>query len=205
MPGRPLQTEAFVLVKRPATDAFQGFTVFSAEQGTLLVMQRVAKKSAGTSIALDLFDEAALQLESTNEGRTWFVKEARLLQRAEGIGRGYESLRYASAFAAVVARNPVHEEGRAQVATLLRTAFAAFATAARADIVFIKSLYCFARDEGYPVKEQWFPTLSTADREAVATLLNRPLADQTAPAELVLRLQHRLEDYLRGHTEILLD
>jgi hypothetical protein len=163
MPGRPLQTDAFVLAKRPATDAFQGFTVFSAEHGALLVMQRVAKKSAGTAIALDLFDEAALQLESTNEGRTWFVKEVRLLQRAEGIGRSYDALRHASALAALVARNPVHEEGRAQVATLLRTALGAFATAARPDIVYFKSLYCFARDEGYPVKEQWFPTLPSAD------------------------------------------
>jgi hypothetical protein len=205
MPGLPLQTDAFVLVKRPPAEAFQSFTVFSAEHGALLVMQRIAKKSAAAAIALDLFDEASLWLESSNEGRTWFLKEVRLIHRASGIGRGYESLRQASAFAAIVARNPVHADERPQVARLLRTAFAAFEKAPRPDVVFLKSLYCFARDEGYPVKEQWFPLLAAADREAIATLLNRPLTEQTANPQTVLRLQQRLEEYLRGHTEILLD
>lgn len=205
MPGLPLQTDAFVLVKREPTEAFQGFTIFSAEHGALLVLQRLSKKAASANAPLDLFDEASLHLESANEGRTWFVKELRLLHRATGIGRSYEALRHASEFAAIVARNPVHEDERAQVATLLRTAFSAFESAARPDIVFLKSLYCFARDEGYPLKEQWFPLLSATDRDAVARLLNRPLAEQTASPETVRHLQQRLEDYLRSHTEVLLD
>jgi hypothetical protein len=204
MPGLPLQTDAFVLLKREPTEAFQGFTVFSAEHGALLVMQRLSKKSANAAVVLDLFDEVSLLLESSNEGRTWFVKELRLLHRASGIGRSYEALRHASEFAAIVARNPVHQDERPQVATLLRTAFAAFETAARPDIVFLKSLYCFARDEGYPLKEQWFPLLTSAERADVAALLNRPLAAQSATPDTVLRLRHRLEDYLRGHTEVLL-
>ena len=215
MPGLPLQTDAFVLLKRPPSDAFQGFNVFSAEHGALLVHQRLPKnparttgaaaKAAATTIALDLFDEVSLRLESSNQGQTWFVQEARLLTRHAGIGRGYETLRHASALAALVARNPVHEDSRDQVAALLRQAFASFAAGARPDLVWFKSLYCFARDEGYPVKQQWFPTLAAADGEVVATLLNQPLAGQTTPAAAVARLSHRLEDYLRGHTEILLD
>lgn len=215
MPGLPLQTDAFVLLKRPPSDAFQGFNVFSAEHGALLVHQRLPKnparrtsssaKSSATTIALDLFDEVSLRLESSNQGQTWFVQEVSLLARHADIGRGYATLRAASALAALVTRNPVHEDSRAQVAALLRQAFASFAAAARPDLVWFKSLYCFARDEGYPVKQQWFPTLPAADREEVATLLNRPLADQTATIAVVTRLQQRLEDYLRGHTEILLE
>ena len=211
MPGLPLQTDGFVLLKRPATDAFQGFNVFSAEHGALLVHQRLPKRSTAkpgktgaTSIALDLFDEVSLRLESSNQGQTWFVQEVRLITRHADIGRGYETLRHASALAALVARNPVHEDSRTAVADLLRTAFASFASGARPDLVWFKSLYLFARDEGYPVKQQWFPTLPAADREAVATLLNRPLAEQTATAAAVARLQRRLEEYLTGHTEILL-
>jgi len=205
VPAQSLQTDAFVLLKRPPAEAFQGFTVFSAEHGALLVLQRIAKKSASTVVALDLFDEASLQLESSNQGHTWFVKETRLITRPAGIGRSYESLRSASTLAALIARNPVHEESRLAVATLLRTAFAAFATDARSDIVLFKSLYCFARDEGYPLKQQWFPTLAMEDRDTVAALLNRPLADQTTAPEPVTRLQRRLEDYLGSHTEILFD
>ena len=205
MPAQSLETEAFVLLKRPPADSFQTFTVFSTEHGTLLVLQRIGRKSAATTTVLDLFDEVAFMLESSNQGRTWFVKEARLVERHAGIGRSYDALLFASTLTALIARNPVHEESRAAVGALLRTAFGAFASGSRPDVTYFKTLYCFARDEGYPLKQQWFPTLPPVDRTAVATLLNLPLADQTAASADVTRLQRRLEEYLRGHTEILLE
>lgn len=205
MPGQLLSTDAFVLLKRPPADVFQTFSAFSADHGALLVLQRLPKKTAATAVALDLFDEVALDLESSNQGRTWFVKEARLVTRHATLGRSYDALRFASALAALVARNPVAEESRATIAALLRSALAAFATAARPDIVWLKSLYRFARDEGYPVAQHWFPTLPAADRDDLATLLNRPLAEQSAAPAAVARLTARLEEYLRGHTEILFD
>lgn len=205
MPAQSLATDAFVLLKRPPSDSFQSFSVFSAEHGSLLVLQRQSKKASAAATPLDLFDETALLLESSNQGRSWFVKEARVLARHTEIGRSYETLRLASAFTTLIARNPVHEESRAAVGDLLRSALAAFASGVRPEVVYFKSLYRFARDEGYPLKQQWFPTLPSADRAAVAALLNRPLAEQTAAAAAVARLQRRLEEYLRGHTEILLD
>jgi len=208
VPAQSLTTDAFVLLKRPPADAFQSFTVFSAEHGILPVLQRVAKKSASTVAALDLFDEASLVLDSSNQGRTWFVKETRLLARPTGIGRSYEALQLASEFSALLARNPVHEDSRGAVATLLRTALAAFATGLRPDVVFFKSLYCFARDEGYPVKQQWLPTLPKDFRVAAERLLRTPLNELDNPAggdSMSHLLRRRLGDYLRRHTEILMD
>ena len=205
MPAQTLQTVAFVLSRRPPADTFQSFSVFSPEHGPLQLLQRIAKKSAATTQSLDLFDEVALLLESSNQGRTWFIKEARLITRYTEIGRSYETLQLASLLAALVARNPVDEDSRAAVGELLRVAFAAFASGGRPDIIYFKSLYRFARDEGYPLKQQWFPTLPSSDRAEVTTLLNRPLVEQTAPASIVARLLRRLEEYLRGHTEVLLE
>jgi hypothetical protein len=213
VPAQTLETDAFVLTKRLPADSFQSFTVFSTVHGSLLVLQRISKTRAGStgkakpgnaSVALDLFDHVSLFLESSNQGRTWFVKEARLIQRHAGIGRSYEALREASALATLIARNPVHEDSRAAVTQLLTSAFTAFA-GPRPDIVYFKSLYRFARDEGYPMKEHWFATLSASERAEAATLLNRPLAEQSASVAAVARLQRRMDDYLRGHTEILLD
>lgn len=204
MPAESLQTDAFVLLKRPPTDAFQGFHVFSLEHGALLVFQRVPKKSANTSVALDLFDEVSLLLESSNQGHTWFIKEARLITRHADIGRSYDALRLASALASLISRNAVDEGSRAAVSDLLRSAFTAFGATPRPDIVYFKSLYRFARDEGYPLKEQWFPTLPASDRREVAVLLNRPLSEQAASPAAVARLQRRLEEYLQGHTEIMI-
>jgi hypothetical protein len=205
VPAQSLTADAFVLLKRPPADAFQTFTVFSPEHGTLLVLQRIAKKTASTTAPLDLFDETSLLLESSNQGRTWFVKESRIQTRHSEIGRSYESLRRASQLSALIARNTVHEESRAAVGALLHKAFTAFAAGLRPEIVFFKSLYRFARDEGYPLKEQWFPTLPAADRNDVVTLINRPLVEQSVSLAAVARLEGRLIEYLRGHTEILID
>lgn len=204
MPGRTLTTEVLVLGKGLPADAFQPFTVFSAEHGSMRTMQRVSRKAASTQTVLDLFDEAELLLETSNQGQTWFIREGRVLTRHPGLGRDFETLRLASAFASLVAGNPVHEDSRTPVFALVRTALAAFAAGTRPDIVYFKSVYCFARDEGYPLKQQWFPDLSATDRTLAAALLNQPVANQSATTTEVSRLQTRLENYLRGHTEIIL-
>ena len=124
-----------------------------------------------------------------------------------------------------------HEDSRTSVARLLRTALAAFATGVRPDAVSFKSLYCFARDEGYPVKQEWLPTLPKTIRTAALHLLRTPLAHlenrnskreaenlkhetptsnpeipTSKPSDLDSALLLRLLTvYLRGHTEILLD
>jgi hypothetical protein len=205
MPGLQLHTEAFVLRRTPPSDRFQQYTVLSADHGQLLCLRRLASRASTPSVALDLFDEADLWLESSNQGRTWFIKEARLLVRHDAIGRSYDALRLASTFAGVIARNPGDDDGRAGVCALLRQTLTAFGVADRPDIVYFKALYCFARDEGYPVKQEWWQGLPSADRPVVAGLLNQPLAAQTAAAPAVARLTLRLEEYLRTHTEILLE
>lgn len=205
MPGPTLTTDAFVLARRPPADSFQSYSVFSSEHGPLLVLQRLSKKSAANTLTLDLFDEVALTLENSNQGQTWFVREVRLLARHTGLGRTYEVLQAASDLARLLSRNTVPEESRAKVYVLFREALAALAATDRPDIVFLKSLYRFARDEGYPVREHWFPALPAADRESAVALLNRPVSGQNAEPTLVAKLRRRLEDYLRGHTEILLE
>ncbi len=207
MPGQTLLTDAFVLSKRPPADSFQTFTLFAENHGLLLALQRIPKKTAANHLTLDLFDEVSVALETSNQGSSWFIKEARLLSRPANIGRSYETLQLASALAALIVRNPVHEDSRGPVAGLLRTAFTAFAASSRPDIVYFKSLYCFARDEGYPVKQQWLATLP-ADLQAEADrLLRTPLAALAAPEMKNAKaeaLAHRLEAYLRSHTEILI-
>jgi hypothetical protein len=213
MPGAQLQTNAFVLHKRPPSDSFVALTVFSPEKGLLYVLQRLPKRASSkparvtgggaVNHPLDLFDEAALLLEGTNEGRTWFVRESRLLHRPEGIGNDYETLQFASYLAGLIRRHPGPEESHPRIAALLRTAFAAFAAGKRPDIVYFKSLYCFSRDEGYPVREEWLAKLAAADRASTEEILRLPLAAQTATPAAVARHLSRLEDYLRGFTEIL--
>ena len=204
MPGQTLTTEAFVIEKRPPSDAFQTFGLFSAEHGNLLALQRISKRGASALAVPDLFDEIHAMLESSNQGRTWFVKDLRIATRRSLIGRSYDALLFASALARVIGRNQVHEESRENVALLLRTAFDAFGTAARPDIVYLKSLYVFARDEGYPVKQEWMPSVPEGDRALATGIINRPVAEQHPPPEDVARIRASLEAYLGSNTEIVI-
>jgi len=192
-----------VIEKRPAADAFQAMALFSAEHGVLRALQRVLTKSRTPQPVPDLFDEVSAIMETSNQGRTWFVREVRILERRPGIGRSYEALRRASALAAVVGRNPVQEESRQSVALLLRTALDSFARAERPDIVYLKSLYVFARDEGYPVKQQWLPSLSPADRAVAVAALGQPLGEKGPGANDVDRMIRGLEAYLASNAELI--
>ena len=203
MPGQTLTTEGFVIEKRPPSDAFQAFGLFSPEHGNLVALQRVPRKPSASHLSPDLFDEVSAMLESSNQGRTWFVKEIRMTTRRSGIGRSYDALRFASALASVISRNPVHEESRENVARLLRTALDAIASGARPDVVHLKSLYLFARDEGYPVKQEWLPSLGASDAAAARGVLNRRLDAQDATAADVARLRRNLEAYLDASTDII--
>jgi len=208
MPSQPLQAEAFVLARRPAAESFHAFSLFSPEHGNLLALQRAPRKPGPGHVALDLFDEVSLHLESSNQGRTWFVREARIVARLAGIARSYEALQAASAFAALIARNPVGTESRGNVAELLRTVFGALAGTGSPAVVYFKSLYRFAREEGYPVRQQWLPSLPEPLRSQAELLLRTPLAAldaQAAPPAACANLQRRLETYLRENTEILFE
>ncbi len=208
MPGQQLQLTAFVLAKKPSgADKFEQLTAFSGEQGVLHCLYRLATGRARTPLhaALpppDLFDEVELWLESSNQGRTWFIREHRFVQRHPGIGRSYDALRAAAALAQLLDRNPVSDESRPIIAGLLRTSFAALAAGGRPDIVWLKTLFTFLRDEGYPVKQQWWPQLPADDRDLATRLLNQPLAEQTAESVAVERITRHLSEWVRGETEI---
>ena len=203
MPGQQLQTSAFILSRQPSgSDSFEQLAVFSREHGTLHCLRRVSQGKSTASTPMDLFDETELSLESTNQGRTWFIKEHRLIQRHEGIGRSYEALKAAAAFATLISRNAVPDESREPITDLLRSTFTALGAGGRPDIVWLKALYCFLRDEGYPVKQQWWPQLPGTERDATAQLLNQPLAVQTAAAPAVAKITRRLEEWIKAETEI---
>ena len=201
MAGQTLQTTGFILQKPPAEDRHQQVLLLSADGGHLLCFQRLSSRQP--AVPLDLFDEVAATLTSTNQGRTWFFSEVRVVRRFSGIGLSFAALREASAFAALLARNPVNEESRAAVLALLGTALQAWADGRRADAVALKALYSFARDEGYPVKEDWAAGLRGSDRDNARRVLNEPLVSLAdIDADSVERLLESLRRYLRGHTDI---
>lgn len=201
MAGLSLQIVGFVLQKPPAEDRFQQVLVLSAEQGHLRCFQRLSSRQP--AVALDLFDEVAATLTSSNQGRTWFFSEVRVQRRFAGIGLSFAALSEASAFVTLLARNEVHTESRGPVLALLGMALQAWSDGRRPDAVALKALYSFARSEGYPVKEEWAAGLRGSDLDNVRRVLNEPLVALDAiDPDSVARLLESLRRYLRGNAEL---
>lgn len=204
MPGQQLQTSALVLSRQPSNaDAFEQVSAFSDSHGVLPCLRRVARSSAAKNDAgVDLFDEAELWLESSNQGRTWFIRECRVVRHHGGIGRSYEALKVAAALSALALRNPVPPDSQVSVGALLRQSLQALDEGARPDLVWLKALYRFARDEGLPVREHWMQRLRDDDRTAAAAILPQPIAGQEAASATVAHLTRLLEDWVHAETEI---
>lgn len=206
MAGPTLQTAAFILGREPSgADSFERLAAFSPTEGLLHCLRRHSGKAGGHTTPLDLFDEAELWLESSNQGRTWFIKEHRHITRHPGIGRSYAALQAAASLARLLQRNPVSHESRPPVAALLRQSFGALDHGARPDLVWFKTLFCFLRDEGYPVKQHWWQQLDPADRILSTQLLNHPIADQNPDAVTVRRLTGLLAHWVASDTELRVD
>lgn len=204
MAALTLNREAIVLERRAAAaDDWERLALFTADEGSLSVLRR--SRRSKPVLALDLFDHASVVLESSDQGHTWFLMDGRLLRRLEGLGRSYARLAAASALARLALRNPIASESRPGLYRLLHAAFAALAETDRPDVVLLKSLYRFARDEGYPVRQQWREDLPASDQATLDLVLERPVREVAVPPEAVERLHRKLGDYLRANTELALD
>jgi hypothetical protein len=216
MPAPLHHTEAHLLSLAPHTGDHLVLTCFSPTDGLLTALLRSHRSAprsprpapAPSSPPPDLFDRLALELNHARaapaSGGLWFVREHRVLVRHTGIGRDYATLAAASRLARVVAQNPVPEDSRAAIDMLLTQAFAAFARpAARPDLVFFKSLYCLARDEGLPLKQHWLPALPASDRTLVGSALSLPSdAPEAPPPSDLARLTQSLEAYLTTEADM---
>lgn len=196
MSAPTLATEFVVLDRTAASEGWTRLTVFSATDGRLACMQRQSTRPSASLPVLDLFDQVRATLETRNQGRTWFLREAVPLRRRTGLGSSYAALTHACRFSRVLARTPIHDDSRASIMALLGRALDAWEANVRPDAVYFKSLFLLARDEGFPVREAWVPALSAADRIATETVLRQPAAEQTVDEHEVRQVTRLLEDYL---------
>ena len=197
----PIETvEGVVLLRDASGESWDRITLFSPESGIFQFLQRRSKK-AGTSI-LDLFDLIAVVLERRDGSLTRFSREIRILRRFTALGHRYASLRESCQFARILMDNPVHEDSRQEVHDLLGQALAAWERGDREDVVAFKSLFVFARGEGYAVREDWWQRLPAGERDRASVLLNRPTREIELDRDQVATVRKSLEHYLRHFTEI---
>lgn len=168
-----------ILRLAPSGESFLKIDVLSAELGTFLCLKRISKKSPQQTTP-DLFDTAEIQLETSKQGTARFIREYQLLHRREAIGRSYHSLRHASEFSALIARNGPHMAEPEALFHLVERTLNAFAEGKAPEVVHLKAVYMLLKNEGYPIRESWWPELPKHLKESTKDAINSPAPEQTA-------------------------
>ena len=201
----PEQEEALVLKTELSGESFLKLYVLTAESGIFLCMKRLSKKNK-RSTTPDLFDTAAILLETSQQGTMRFVKEYQLRHRRDVIGQNYRSLRSASRLSQLLVRNASHIPESEWLFTRTKRAFDAFAEGKVPDVVLLKSFYLLLKDEGYPVRESWWPTLRADLRETAKRLLNKPTPAHIDKPEqnTCERIEQHLTQWMRHQTDLII-
>jgi hypothetical protein len=179
--------------------------ILSLESGAFLCLKRHSKNRSN-SAAPDLFDTADIQLETAKQGSSRFVKDYQLIERRSQIGQSYRKLKYASDFCALIASNGPHMADPTILYRITERTLNAFSERSLPSIVFLKAIYILLKDEGYPVREAWWPQLPSQLRQHARPLINQPTPD-TAPAETLeacTQINHNLCHWLRSETDLVL-
>ncbi len=197
--------QALVLSLAPSGESYQKITALSAESGCFLCLKRASKKNPLKN-APDLFDTAEIEIETARNGNTRFVRDYRTLHRRCQLGTSYRTLRCASEFVKLIARNAPLMGDYPLLFQLTEQSLDAFAERPHPEIVHLKSLYRLLQAEGYPVRESWWPQLAADLKTPAVELLNQPTPEEASEEKLqtALALTESICKWLQQETDFVL-
>jgi recombinational DNA repair protein (RecF pathway) len=182
-------------------ERFRSLAFFSRSQGLFHPLWRKSRRSPGT----DLFDTIRARFHAGKQGGVRFFSDYELLARRDGIGKGYDRLRCASRFAEILRRNARHVSDPVSVFELAETFFDAVNRGIELPVSYLKALYALARNEGYPVREDWAAGLEAAGKDALGQILRNPLDRQNTAAREAEELARSLERWLVAAADFFVD
>lgn len=193
---------AIVLKLTPTGERFTQARLLCSELGTLSVLKRNHRKQQG--LAIDLFDqgEAHIDRKAGEEANHGFLTDFVVSKKRSGIGRSYRSLQAASWLSGLLLQNPMHGGTGEDLFTLAERAFDALSETTAPHAVLLKTLYLFARDEGYPVLQDWGKNLTANLSSDVAYLLKTPLQEIDRDPARQEAAFSSLAHYVAHHTHI---
>lgn len=151
----------------------------------------------------DLFDAARLTLRQKTPGQTYFVEKFEVLQRRSAIGRDYTRLKIASQYCQFLRKNSYHLENFSALLDRSELFFNAMEKGIAPHAALFKTIYLFVKEEGQPVKEDWWARLPPNERETVRLVLTTSLDEQKTSDEEVAALVESLTQWLKGYAHFL--
>lgn len=193
-----------LLRKEPSGESYLKLHLIGPELGCRLCLKRVSTKKQSTKAAPDLFDSADVQVETSKQGTALFVGDYEVRQRRSEIGMNYRALHYASALSNLLVRNASHIEDLPALFQLAERSMDTFAAGLEPSVVYLKSVYLLLKDEGYAVRESWWPQMPATLRSTTRDLLRQPSPEKLKPearTQCEASIAH-LHNWLRAETDL---
>ena len=186
-------------------ESFHKLDILTQRTGYILCLQRISKKQLSQTTP-DLLDTAEILMDPPRQGSTRFIKEYHLVQRRSDIGKSYRTLQCASEFCSLIIRNAPHMAEPTILYKITERALNAFDEKKLPEIVFLKALYLLLKDEGYPVRESWWPQLPAQLRKSTRQFINNPTPN-SMPEEQIkvcVEISRNLRNWLSHETDLVL-
>jgi recombinational DNA repair protein (RecF pathway) len=203
MAGQSVQISGIILKKEASGEQFFKLTLLSPEQGSVLAMFRRPKRNSRTP-SPDLFDEVELILEKKGDTGFGFVKELSIHHQRRALAKSFIALELACEWSSILSKNLPRETETESIYALFKRALDAWETRKHPEAIFFKCLFVYAKNEGYPVKHDWFEKLTHSERVQVAEILNTPVSELEIKPEICRKWIDALKHYVQHYTDILI-
>lgn len=203
MAGQTVHISGIVLKKEASGEQFFRLTLLSALEGSVLAMLRRPKRNSRTP-SPDLFDEVEMVLEKKGENGFGFVKELTIQHQRRALAKSFIALERACEWSSILSKNLPRETESEAIYALFNKALDAWETRKHPEAIFFKCLFVYAKDEGYPVKHDWFEKLTHSERVEVAKILNTPISELETDPEVCRKWIDALKHYIQHYTDILI-
>ena len=205
--GSPSKSEeALILAREDAGENHLKLRLLCQESGLVLGMQRQSRSGKTSKNPIpDLFDliQVTLNLPKTGGTGLYFMGECHIIRRHPGLGKQYSRLKAAGDYARLLIRNAAHLEDHDRLFTRTCRFFEILEQTDLPQVAFLKALFLFLREEGYPLKEDWWNRLPPPARSRTTHYLNDPLDKIEVTAPSPDSILDSLVHWTRAHTDIL--
>lgn len=197
-----LTDHAFILRRKPSGERHHLLVCFTRNNGLLHVMARQPTGTKSHTLLPDMLQCGELHYRQKNSHGPAFLSEFICLQHHPELATRYAAFRCACALAHFLELNLTHLEDFGPAWHLFERSLNAFAHKPCPELALFKACYLFARNEGFPVQQQWLADVPQPERNQIQQALHAPLGDIAVDPATATRWQNRLNQYFAGFTDI---
>lgn len=201
MASPEISTFAISLGSEPRGDKYLAHRLYTQHQGPLTALVRRSTKPE-KQIPIDLFDEGEFRIELKPGSYSGFLKDAQITRKRRKLAERYEAFEMAARLANVLLSNPVSGDSIDDSFDILTKGLDSWENGLNPQATYLKCLYLYCRQEGYPVKEEWAARMPEPERLSATRILNLPLKDLRPDKDELKNAIENLEIYMDHHTHI---